>query len=191
MSCETASREFDGLPPCRDPERAEACEGFPEGRSRPSGRTDESRDRGTEVGLGGIPELGDQWVAVERLLHDAALDPFAAPVDQTHFREAGFVRGPHVLLDDRLDVTRSERMEVQDRLDRDVVRVVDSQRATSEHQRPEPRRFDRVSCYAAPAYDAVTTVLIPPRTLKSPMTVMRRGWQAATRSSRIWLVTAS
>jgi hypothetical protein len=38
---------------------------------------------------------------------------------------------------------------------------------------------------------AVTTVEMPPRTEKSPTTVMRRGAQAATRSSRIWLVTAS
>ena len=38
---------------------------------------------------------------------------------------------------------------------------------------------------------AVTIVLMPPRTEKSPTTVMRRGWHAATRSSRIWLVTAS
>ena len=41
------------------------------------------------------------------------------------------------------------------------------------------------------SYVAVTVVLIPPRTEKSPTTVMRRGAQAATRSSRIWLVTAS
>src|SRR4051794_25602187 len=41
------------------------------------------------------------------------------------------------------------------------------------------------------SYSAVTTVLIPPRTEKSPTTVMRRGRMAATRSSRIWLVTDS
>ena len=38
---------------------------------------------------------------------------------------------------------------------------------------------------------AVTTVLIPPRTEKSPTTVMRRGCSAAIRSSRIWFVTFS
>ena len=37
----------------------------------------------------------------------------------------------------------------------------------------------------------VTDVLMPPRALKSPMMVMRRGWQTPTRSSRIWLVAAS
>jgi len=37
----------------------------------------------------------------------------------------------------------------------------------------------------------VTDVLMPPRALKSPMMVMRRGWQTLTRSSRIWLVAAS
>ena len=40
-------------------------------------------------------------------------------------------------------------------------------------------------------YDAVTTVLMPPRAEKSPTTVMRLGAHAATRSSRIWFVTAS
>ena len=40
-------------------------------------------------------------------------------------------------------------------------------------------------------YVAVTTVLMPPRTVKSPTTVIRRGLHAATRSSRIWLVAAS
>ena len=40
-------------------------------------------------------------------------------------------------------------------------------------------------------YVEVTTVLMPPRTEKSPTTVMRRGWRAATRSSRIWFVTCS
>ena len=36
-----------------------------------------------------------------------------------------------------------------------------------------------------PSYVAVTVVVIPPRAEKSPTTVMRRGRQAATRSSRI------
>lgn len=42
-----------------------------------------------------------------------------------------------------------------------------------------------------PSWVAVTMVWIPPRTLKSPTTVMRRGLVAFTRSSRMRLVTAS
>ncbi len=38
---------------------------------------------------------------------------------------------------------------------------------------------------------AVITLLIPPRTLKSPTTVIRRGAHAATRSSRIRFTTRS
>ena len=41
------------------------------------------------------------------------------------------------------------------------------------------------------SYDATTVVVMPPRAVKAPVTVMRRGEQAATRSSRIWLVAAS
>jgi hypothetical protein len=41
------------------------------------------------------------------------------------------------------------------------------------------------------SYSATTVVVIPPRAVNAPATVMRRGWQAATRSSRIWLVAAS
>src|SRR5262249_54822268 len=43
-----------------------------------------------------------------------------------------------------------------------------------------------------PATCRATTVLVmPPRTLKRPITVMRRGFSAVTRSSRIWFVTCS
>lgn len=38
---------------------------------------------------------------------------------------------------------------------------------------------------------AVTLVVMPPRAAKLPITVMRRGDSAATRSSRIWFVAAS
>jgi hypothetical protein len=50
----------------------------------------------------------------------------------------------------------------------------------------------RQSIYSSPgqmiqraSYEAVTTVLIPPRTVKSPITVIRLGCTALTRSSRI------
>ena len=53
-------------------------------------------------------------------------------------------------------------------------------------QSPEDRDCPRQS-----AYSAVTTVWMPPRMLKSPTTFIFRGRTAATRSSRIRLVTAS
>jgi len=42
-----------------------------------------------------------------------------------------------------------------------------------------------------PVCSATTVVVMPPRAVKAPVTVMRRGRQAATRSSRILLVAAS
>ena len=48
-----------------------------------------------------------------------------------------------------------------------------------------------ISTVVTASYVAVTVVVIPPRAEKSPTTFIRRGAQTATRSSRIWLVTAS
>ena len=53
------------------------------------------------------------------------------------------------------------------------------------------KELKRSGDQARASYVTVTTVLIPPRTVKSPTTVMRRGWMAATRSSRISLVACS
>ena len=87
-------------------------------------------------------------MVLERVLDDAALHAFAASVNQTHFAQARFVRRGDVLLDDRRDVTRCEGVEID-------------------------RVFDRN--FLQDGYVAVTTVFIPPRTAKSPTTVMRRG----------------
>ena len=62
------------------------------------------------------------------------------------------MRRVHVLLDDRLDVARREGVEIERAFDRDPVGHV-----------TRPYRL------------AVTTVLMPPRTEKSPTTVIRRG----------------
>ena len=122
--------------------------------------------------FGRVPELGYEWMPLECPLHDAALNTLAAAVDHANFTPSCLVRGVDVLLYDRRYVTRCERMQVDVVFDRNAVR-------------------HRSTHYFADGYEAVTTVLIPPRTEKSPTTVMRRGAQAATRSSRIWLVTAS
>jgi hypothetical protein len=76
------------------------------------------------------------------------LHAFAASVDQAHFAQARFMRRGDVLLDHRRDVTRRERVEIDRVVDRDFLQD---------------------------GYVAVTTVFIPPRTAKSPTTVMRRG----------------
>ena len=60
-----------------------------------------------------IPELGDEGMAFERLLHDPALNAAAAPVNKADLSETLLPRGVHVLFDDGLDVARREGMEVE------------------------------------------------------------------------------
>ena len=115
--------------------------------------------------LGRVVERAHEGVPLELLLHDAALHAVAAAVDQPHFAQAGGVGGGQVLVDDRADVARVEGVEIE-------------------------RGFDRNFGAIAPLglasrYFTVTIVVMPPRAEKSPTTVMRRGAQAATRSSRI------
>ncbi len=115
-----------------------------------------------------VPELLDQGMTVERRLDDPPLHPCPAAVNHPNLAEPGGIRRGHVLLDDRRDVAWLEGVQIENAVDGQAEGVVQG--------------FSQV---------AVTTVLIPPRTLKSPVTVIRRGWHAATRSSRIWLVTCS
>ena len=105
-------------------------------------------------------------------LDDRALRAAAASVNQAKFPQAGLVRGAYVLIDDGRDVARRERMEVELPFDGDAVRIP---------------RFG----HAGFTYSATTDVVMPPRAVKAPVTVMRRGWHTATRSSRMRLVTAS
>ena len=84
----------------------------------------QSCDRGAEVRFVGIPELDDQRMPFERLLHDAALNSFAAAVDQTHLAQAGLVRRVDVVLDHRLDVAWQEGVQIEVRFDGNVVRHV-------------------------------------------------------------------
>jgi hypothetical protein len=70
--------------------------------------------------LGSIPEFDDERMAIERLLHDASLHALAASVNQTDLGEAGLVRSRHVLVDDRRDVARRERVEVEALFDRNA-----------------------------------------------------------------------
>lgn len=65
-----------------------------------------------------VPELLDERMSIERLLHDPALHAFAASVNEPHFAKPRFVRGGDVVGDDRRNVARREGVEVERILDR-------------------------------------------------------------------------
>ena len=106
-------------------------------------------------------------MAVEHRLHNPALNPLTSTVDQPHLTQPREGRSRNVLLDDRGDVLRPKAVQVD--LGLYGYLVWDSMYAPAYGLR----------------YSALTTVLIPPRTEKSPTTVIRRGSRTATRSSRI------
>ena len=70
----------------------------------------EAGDGGAQVCLVRVPEFHDQRMPLQRLLHDAALDAFAAAVNQADLAQSGLVRRVHVFFDHRLDVARGERV---------------------------------------------------------------------------------
>jgi len=59
-----------------------------------------------------IPELGNESMAVEGRLNDAALNAPSSPVDEPDLPQAASVRRLEVLVDDGRDVTRRERVQV-------------------------------------------------------------------------------
>lgn len=67
-----------------------------------------------------VAELQHTRVPIERGLHDAALHAAAPPVHQPHDLEAGACGGLNVLGDDRRDVPRSERVQIDLAFDRDA-----------------------------------------------------------------------
>src|SRR5262245_30123583 len=76
------------------------------------------------MALGRVAVRLDERVVPEHLLHARALDADAAAVNQPHFAEARIVGRAQVLVHHRRNVARCERVEVEDILDRDAVRVV-------------------------------------------------------------------
>jgi hypothetical protein len=167
--------------PARRPERRPAgrAPGF-SGFSRFSeGCRFEAGDSGAEVGQRIVPELDHERVPIEGGLDDAALHAAAAPVDEAHLGDALGCGRAHVFVDDRADVGGRERVQVDFRPDRNAARCV------SQFLRSPASQFRSFT------YAAVTIVPIPPRTEKSPTTVIRRGSSRPTRSSRISLVAAS
>ena len=57
----------------------------------------------------------------QRRLHEAALYPFPAAMDQPHFPQASLVRRADIFLDNRAHVARRERVQVEFGLYRDRV----------------------------------------------------------------------
>ena len=119
-----------------------------------------------------VPEFRHQRVFLENGLDDCALRARAAAVNQAKLPQAGLMRCAHVLVDDGRDVPWREGVEIELRLDGDAVRI------------------PRIG-HTGFTYSATTEVVMPPRAVKAPVTVIRRGWHTATRSSRMRLVTAS
>ena len=102
-------------------------------------------------------------MALERLLNGGALNALAASMNQADFAQAALMRGPDVLLDDRYHVARVEGVQVDRRFNGKAMRLIHDG-----------------GCLGQAGWDdssneAVTMVLMPPRTVKSPVTVMRRG----------------
>ena len=81
----------------------------------------EPRDGRSQVGLSGIPEFGDPWVPLQRLLNDASLNAFAAAVNQPDLTQTRVIGRVDVLLDDRGDVAGREGVQVEVVFDRDTV----------------------------------------------------------------------
>ncbi len=91
-------------------------------------------------------------MALERDLDDAPLHAAAPAMNDAEIPQAGLVRGPNVLVDDGRDVLRKKGVQIQLGTDRQVV----------------DHRHGFV-------YEAVTLVVMPPRALKAPVTVIARG----------------
>ena len=71
--------------------------------------------------FGGVPEFGDKRVLFECLLDDSSLNAFAASMDQPNFAQAGGMCLVDVFLDNRRDVARGERVQIEMIFDGDAV----------------------------------------------------------------------
>ena len=96
-----------------------------------------------------IPELGDERKPIEHGLDDGALHALTASVDQADLHQTGLVRSGDVLLDDGGNVGGRKGVKIELVFDRNLL-----------HGR-ENR--------------AITFVVMPPRAVNAPVTVIRRG----------------
>ena len=67
--------------------------------------------------LRGVPELTDEWVAIECLLHHAPLDTLAPAVNESDLSQALTVGLGHVFLDHRFHVFGRKSVQIDLRLD--------------------------------------------------------------------------
>ena len=117
--------------------------------------------------VGGIAERFDHRVIPQHLVDAGALHPNASSMNQSDLPQPGLVSRADVLVHDGRNIARREGVQVD-------------------------RVFDWNATHVYPCgYLAMTVVLMPPRGVNSPSTVIRLGAHAATRSSRIWLVALS
>ena len=79
-------------------------------------------DRRTEMRRGVVPELLHERVMVEGRLDDASLHAASAAMHQPHFLEPGDGGGIHIFFNDRRNIARRERVQVDLRLDWNNVR---------------------------------------------------------------------
>jgi len=133
---------------------------------------------GAEVTARVVSERDDERMRGQHLMHACALHADAPTVHQSHVPQAALDGGLEIRIDHVGDVAWCERMQVELGPDGDDVGAI--------HGNAECRMPSQSFVYVA-----VTVVRMPPRGVKSPITVMRIGAHDATRSSRIWLVSAS
>ncbi len=81
-------------------------------------RSQQSSDGRTQVGSRFVPELGDQWMLIQRTLDHRSLHTLAAPVNQAHFAESCLVCGTDVFLHNVHHITRREGVQVEEVFDR-------------------------------------------------------------------------
>jgi len=127
----------------------------------------QDRNSCAQMGRGVVEKFHHQRMPLERLLHDAALHAGAAAVNDSHLAQTRSVCLGDILLDHRGDIARRERMQIDSGFDWNAVG-------------PAARDVERVLILhsiqpAGFSYRTVTSVLMPPRTEKSPTTVIRRG----------------
>jgi hypothetical protein len=83
----------------------------------------ESTHGRAQVGPGVVPERRDEVVALEDRLDDATLHASAPAVDESDFGQATSVCRPQIFVDDRRDVARGERVQIEFRVNGHDVRI--------------------------------------------------------------------
>jgi hypothetical protein len=83
----------------------------------------ENGDRRAKVGLNGVVEGLDERMIPQDLLDTHALDADPSSMNESDFPQTGLMRRAHVLVDDRRDVPRQERVQVERVFDWDATHV--------------------------------------------------------------------